>query len=51
MSAHETHRCWHIGASDPLDGCVKVVKGFTLNYLSTDFTSDTKGRETTLDDN
>lgn len=50
MTAHRTHGCWHISASDPLNGCVKVVKSFTLNYLSTDFASDTKGRETTFND-
>lgn len=50
MSAHETHRCWDISASDPLDRCIKVVKGLALNYLGADFASDTKGRVTAFND-
>lgn len=48
MQADGTYGCWHISAGDPLYGCVKVVKGITLDYLSANFASNTKCRETTF---
>lgn len=45
----DTYRCWNVGAGDTFHGSIEVIKCFTLDDLSTDFTADTKGWETTLD--
>ena len=45
-----TYGCGDVSTGDSLDGCIEVIEGFALDNLSTNFTANTEGRETTLDD-
>lgn len=51
MLGYDTYRCRDISTSYPLNWSIKVVKGFALDDLCTDFGTNTEGGETTLDDN